>query len=66
MAIRRTQQPLKIVLEKDRKSRLDTLVDSWAMDERKFILQALGSYMPSMIQPTKNSMQDIKEFFFGK
>ena len=66
MVTRRTQEPVKVTLEKDRKRQLDKLIESWSMDEKKFMLQALAEYSPAVIQPTKTTIGDIKEFFFGK
>lgn len=66
MATRRTKEPVRVTLEKERKRQLDRLVDSWSMDEKKFILQALSGYSSPVIMPTRNTLGNIKGFFFGK
>ncbi len=66
MVTRRTQEPVKVTLEKDRKLQLDRLIKSWSMDEKKFMLQALAEYSPAVILPTKTTLEEFKEFFFGK
>ncbi len=66
MSIQKTQKPITITLEKERKKRLDKLVDSWSMDQKKFILQALNEYRPPAILPTKTGRQKVKDFFLGK
>ena len=66
MTTRRTQEPVKVILGKDRKLRLDELVDSWSMNQKKFILQALSGYSPSVIKPATTTLDSIKKFFFGE
>ncbi len=54
-----------MTLERDRKERLDELVGSWSMDQKKFLLQSLNEYSPSAIMPTKTTLDQVKELFFG-
>lgn len=66
MSQRVTRKPLHIILEKERKITLDNLVDHWSMEQKRFVLQALRDYSPSMITPTKTTIDKLMEFFFGK
>ncbi len=65
MSERVTRKPIRIVLEKERKAKLDDLVDHWSMEQKRFVLQALREYSPSIIMPTKTTMDLFKAFFFG-
>ncbi|MFH1064546.1 MAG: AAA family ATPase [Candidatus Woesearchaeota archaeon] len=66
MSVKNTKKPVEVTLEKGRKKRLDELMESWSMDQKKFILQSLNSYSPPMMQPTATTKQTIHDFFFGK
>ncbi len=66
MPARVTKKPIRITLEKERKTNLDGLVDHWSIEQKQFILQALREYYPSVITPTKTTIDLFKEFFFGK
>ncbi len=66
MANRRTQKPITVSLNRDRKEQLDELIDQWSTDQKKFMLQALIEYSPPILKPTKSRQQKVKEFFIGK
>jgi len=66
MVTRRTKKPITVTLDKDQKQRLDDLVESWSMEQKKRVLQNLNKYSPSIIFHNRSKKEKIRDFFFGK